>query len=93
MKRKYKPSDPYLNIKPDKNRQYSNKINKWTTEVNRYDMDTGEVLTKHMAETNYIKIKTEKHGSITNAAKTRGRIEINIGYIRNPQGNIFKTDV
>lgn len=46
----------------------------WTSNTKWVDLDTGEEITKHNAQSNYIKIKTVKNAKI-NDIKTRGHIE------------------
>lgn len=60
----------------------------WKTKVNHVDIDTGEELTKHNAERNYIKIATDKH-TIINQNKTHGTITYTIKWQRSKQQRLF----
>lgn len=59
---------------------------RWTAITNYVDIDTGQVLTKKIAtdKNKYIKIKTEKYGTVNNV-KTRGTIEYTVECRKQPQ--------
>lgn len=55
----------------------------WITKTNRIDVETGEVITKEKATTEYTKIKT--HKKIKKDGKKYGNIEYTIEYRRKPK--------
>lgn len=70
-------------------KQGAGRSTRWTAITKHVDLDTGEVITKYKAETEYIKIKTERHVKRTTTA---GQIEYVIGYRKSTQGNLFNSN-